>query len=123
MLAPLGPATSTAASTPPARWTTSTVSARWNSRTGCAISRPPTPCGTPFASERVKTCRSGSHTCEASPRRPAISRRFGKALEQLAEICEPDESLLSYCVTLKPADSLTAAHDKFIGLPGGAHGY
>jgi hypothetical protein len=28
--------------------------------------------------------------------------RFGKALEQLAEICEPDESLLSTCVTLNP---------------------
>jgi hypothetical protein len=28
--------------------------------------------------------------------------RFGKALEQLAEICEPDESLLSSCVTLNP---------------------
>lgn len=28
--------------------------------------------------------------------------RFGKALEQLAGICEPDESLLSSCVTLNP---------------------
>jgi hypothetical protein len=28
--------------------------------------------------------------------------RFGKALDQLAEICEPDESLLSTCVTLNP---------------------
>ena len=28
--------------------------------------------------------------------------RFGKALEQLAGICEPDESLLSTCVTLNP---------------------
>ena len=28
--------------------------------------------------------------------------RFGKALEQLAEICEADESLLSSCVTLNP---------------------
>lgn len=28
--------------------------------------------------------------------------RFGKALEQLARICEPDESLLSSCVTLNP---------------------
>jgi hypothetical protein len=28
--------------------------------------------------------------------------RFGKALDQLTEICEPDESLLSTCVTLNP---------------------
>jgi hypothetical protein len=28
--------------------------------------------------------------------------RFGKALDQLAGICEPDESLLSTCVTLNP---------------------
>jgi hypothetical protein len=28
--------------------------------------------------------------------------RFGKALDRLAEICEPDESLLSTCVTLNP---------------------
>lgn len=28
--------------------------------------------------------------------------RFGKAIEQLAKICEPDESLLSSCVTLNP---------------------
>ena len=28
--------------------------------------------------------------------------RFGKALDQVAEICEPDESLLSSCVTLNP---------------------
>ena len=28
--------------------------------------------------------------------------RFGKAIEQLAVICEPDESLLSCCVTLNP---------------------
>ena len=28
--------------------------------------------------------------------------RFGKALEQLAEICETEESLLSSCVTLNP---------------------
>ena len=28
--------------------------------------------------------------------------RFGKALEQLAGICQPDESLLSSCVTLNP---------------------
>lgn len=28
--------------------------------------------------------------------------RFGKALDQLAEIGEPDESLLSTCVTLNP---------------------
>lgn len=28
--------------------------------------------------------------------------RFGKALDQLAGICEPDESLLSSCVTLNP---------------------
>jgi hypothetical protein len=28
--------------------------------------------------------------------------RFGKALEQLAEISQPDESLLSSCVTLNP---------------------
>jgi hypothetical protein len=28
--------------------------------------------------------------------------RFGKALEHLAEICQPDESLLSTCVTLNP---------------------
>ena len=29
-------------------------------------------------------------------------RRFGKALEQLAEVCDSDESLLSTCVTLNP---------------------
>jgi len=28
--------------------------------------------------------------------------RFGKALDQLAGICEPDESLLTTCVTLNP---------------------
>ena len=28
--------------------------------------------------------------------------RFGKAIEQLAGICEPDESLLSTCVTVNP---------------------
>ena len=28
--------------------------------------------------------------------------RFGKALDQLPGICEPDESLLSSCVTLNP---------------------
>ena len=28
--------------------------------------------------------------------------RFGKALDQLAELAEPDESLLSTCVTLNP---------------------
>jgi hypothetical protein len=28
--------------------------------------------------------------------------RFGKALEQLAGICDPDESLLSSCITLNP---------------------
>jgi signal transduction histidine kinase len=35
--------------------------------------------------------------------------RFGKALEQLAGICEPDEALLSSCVTLNPQFRHTSA--------------
>lgn len=40
--------------------------------------------------------------------------RFGKALEQLAEVCDSDESLLSTCVTLNPQFRHTSR-----SLPGG----
>jgi hypothetical protein len=40
--------------------------------------------------------------------------RFGKSLDQLAEICEPDESLLSSCVALNPE-----FRHKSRSLPGG----
>ena len=36
------------------------MSAKWNSRMSGVISSPPIPPGTPFASHRVNTCRSGS---------------------------------------------------------------
>jgi hypothetical protein len=40
--------------------------------------------------------------------------RFGKALDHLAEICGPDELLLSTCVTLNPQ-----FHHTSVSLPGG----
>ncbi|HEX9065931.1 MAG TPA: hypothetical protein VF843_12555 [Streptosporangiaceae bacterium] len=35
--------------------------------------------------------------------------RFGKAVQQLAEICEPDETLLSTCVAINPKFRHTSA--------------
>ena len=65
-------ATAMAASTPAVRWKTSTVSARWNSRIENAIALPLISLGTPWPSQRVNICCSGSQTSAPRPSRSAI---------------------------------------------------
>jgi hypothetical protein len=57
---------------------------------------------------------TSGQTAEQKDRLPRGWGRFGKAIDHLAEISEPDEQLLAACVTLNP----TFQH-RTVTLPGG----